>query len=128
MGKCCPLTIFPGHTQLFCSGDFHYALEINKKGCIDTTNCHHYVIFSNDITELEKRTIGPNPFKGFIQIYNEKQNLDLSLYSSSGKLIFNKINYINNKGPIDLSYLENGYYIMVIKSNESKTSYPLIKH
>jgi len=110
------------------SGDFHYALEINKKGCIDTTSCHRYLIFSDGISNIDKPTIGPNPFKDYIKIYNEKENIDLILYNSTGKLIFNKNNYINNNGPIDLSQLENGYYIMVIKSNESKTSYPLIKY
>ena len=70
--------------------------------------------------------IYPNPATDYIRI-EEKMGIekyDLLIYSSSGKLVFKKLN--NSDSRIDLPNLKNGLYIFQIHSSKGNHNEKII--
>jgi hypothetical protein len=109
-------------------GDFNYALEINKNGCVDTSSCHHLIMFSDEIQQLNQYLIKPNPFNDFIQISNLKENVSLMIYDLNGKLVYAEPTYSFLDKKIDLSILKKGYYLLILRNSSTTKKYPIIKY
>ena len=82
-----------------------------------TTNVH-------SITESIQSLFFPNPTSGILNFQNEIGNLNLSIYNIIGVKVFEK-NIKNNS--IDISFLSNGEYFLVINSNKKMYTQKIIK-
>lgn len=75
-------------------------------------------------------TIYPNPTKGQLRVAISKlDNTDkcaLSVFTTTGKLVFNKPNAAASTD-IDLSNQSNGIYLLKIELNGSQTTWKIIK-
>lgn len=109
-------------------GDMNYALEINKKGCIDTSACHNLIMFSDDIVETNKCKIVPNPFIDIIEIQNVNEKAELIIYDLNGRQIHCETIYPNLKNKIDLSTLNEGHYLIIIRNSEFVEKSIIIKN
>ena len=109
-------------------GDFSYALEINKKGCIDTSACHNLSMFINIEEETNKLKIAPNPFKDFIEIFNPNKSTELLIFDLNGRLLHSEILTPNSKNKIGLNFLKKGAYVLVIKNSSLIEKSTIIKY
>ena len=63
----------------------------------------------------------PNPSNGALNITlsNSSINANIDIYDMQGRLMFNQENLSgSNNIPLDLQDLQNGTYVMVIRTNE----------
>lgn len=77
--------------------------------------------------EIDKDIIViPNPFNTVfkVQINNSHNNI-VKVYSLSGSLVYENMNYTNLTG-IDLSTLESGMYMLSVEAKDKQLSYELI--
>ncbi len=76
-------------------------------------------------TNIENITVYPNPVKNIINIKNA-QNSQITINNLSGKIVYKNYSY-NNIEKIDLSFLNNGMYIISIKTDTSVITRKIIK-
>ncbi|WP_267405993.1 MULTISPECIES: reprolysin-like metallopeptidase [unclassified Chryseobacterium] len=74
----------------------------------------------------------PNPSKGLLNIKfsNQKDNFDVTVYDTSGRLVFNSFNNKLNKdnlGTFDLTHLTKGDYLVKIKTKDFEKTIKWIK-
>ncbi len=71
-------------------------------------------------------TLTPNPSKDWIQIHTQnKESIKLSIFSTAGKLVYQKDNFTQEK--INISHLKSGIYLVVIQSQDSTFQHTFIK-
>lgn len=96
----------------------YYDTLLNNNGCdsiitlhLENKNCN-----STSINEKENEislNIYPNPSNGIVNIStNNKENLNMEIYSLGGKRVFYFIAYGNQNNRINLSTLEKGIYLL----------------
>ncbi len=96
-----------GHTVAFAS----YPEEMME--CIQFIENQYSAIYDTRIEELNQVIIHPNPVSDYLEItYPENRVIsDMYIATSSGKLI----RALNNESTrIDISYLENGVYLLMV--------------
>lgn len=123
----CPgFEIIDGETQsVFVANESgSYAVQIEKEGCIDTSNCHiliHSGLKEDDINN--RFNVFPNPVDKILIVQSEDfdQKYSIELFGISGKKILSKEQLLKaNK--IDVKNIEPGVYILNIKTrNQSIT-------
>ena len=111
------------------SEDGSYSVEINKYGCIDTSNCQTVIIsgiientFGNDLK------IYPNPTNGMLNIdfIEVLQDIEINVYNPAGQKIDN-LNF-KNKSYIGFDIdAPAGMYLMEIKSSEKRALVKVVK-
>jgi len=74
----------------------------------------------------------PNPSKGLLNIKfsNQKDNFDVTVYDTSGRLVFNSLNNKlskDNLGTFDLTHLTKGDYLLKIKTKDFEKTIKWIK-
>ena len=108
-------------------GDFNFALEINKKGCIDTSGCNNLSMFIDITEETNKFKISPNPFKEFIEIYNPYESSDLMIFDLNGRLLHRELLTPNSENKVALSSLNKGFYMLILKNSTFTKKSTIIK-
>ena len=76
---------------------------------------------------LDNLSIYPNPTKGLVYLTLEKYNVfdELSVYDATGKLILQNNQY-NSEQPLDLNFLSNGVYSILVKMLDGTYSKKII--
>lgn len=100
------------------SNSGNYAVEINLKGCIDTSICTNIVVDKTGVNELNAGfvTIYPNPATSRLMVSLDnflKTNVHLTITDVTGKLVL-KQQITNKNSQIDLSGFANGMYMLSI--------------
>ena len=86
-------------------------------------------IKSVDVKSIEGITLWPNPVENFLNIQienNSKGNVMISILSLDGKVLFNKI-ISDIMSEIDLSFLNNGIYLIKVKTDNKVICKKIIK-
>lgn len=107
-----------------------YASIRNWNGCIDTSDC---IIIDDIGLEPSKSiyaNIYPNPIENSFTIYfgNHNQNVNLNVFSPSGKLVYSKFETSVKELEINLQDQKNGIYFLEIKTDTSFLVKKIIKH
>jgi len=100
------------------------ASDFNGDGATDLAEGTQSSIFLNcrlsQITDLSKEiilSVYPNPANGLVFVHtNKADKITADLYDSNGRHVFSKI--LNNKSNIDVTTLDNGIYILVVKASD----------
>lgn len=104
-----------------------YAVEITVSGCSDTSNC--IAVSTISVTEndlLNAVSIYPNPSNGdFLIDIGDLKEVDLSVYSSRGEVIYQKSN-VTSLYHLNLS-VADGIYLLELRSKGHLKRYKLIK-
>lgn len=79
-----------------------------------------------EIEEHEKDLIFPNPAKSFFKLKKLNNNQKISIYNTYGLLVM-ETGPINTESKIDISFLNDGIYLIEIKNQESIQYEKLIK-
>lgn len=103
-----------------------YNVSVDFEGNSYTTVFGVNTSLSNNETEANRNLIFPNPTADSFNIHSTMYMETVSLYDITGKLV--KTETINNtKTQINVSELDSGIYLAVIKSNEKLTTEKIIK-
>lgn len=64
----------------------------------------------------------PNPSSGNINITFTESNFSIQIYSLTGKLLLEKVvsKNLNNTYPLDINFLSNGQYVLVLNHNNTQ--------
>lgn len=83
---------------------------------------------NNPLLDFETINISPNPASTFINIigFKESDIVDVSIYTLNGVLVLRK-NFCGNEIYVDLSSIENGFYICHITTKFNKQTKKIIK-
>ncbi len=86
-----------------------------SNSCIQSTSI-------NDLSDLQRTNIYPNPVRDILQIENEKEFEKLEIYNVSGSIILkNKFN-----SSIDISHLPKGSYHLKLQTSDHSEVYKFI--
>lgn len=108
----------------------NYAVEVTQGGCVDTSICYAITGIGIDEINTGSGKIFPNPSTGeiFINVENLKGQVLLEIYDISGKKVFsvehNATELVNK--PISLCHLQDGLYVVQLKSESGNHSQRLI--
>ena len=87
-------------------------------------------IDAKTIDKLNTAEVYPNPSTTSFRVYlslAKSQNVNLELYSSDGKKIFEKISQASGIVDIDATHYKRGLYILKVKQGEFTKTFKLIK-
>jgi len=105
--------------QTINSGDYMITVT-DVMGCIDSLVVSVIIDGVNTPTPLAFGMY-PNPSNGVLNITlsNSSINANIDIYDMQGRLMFNRENLSGSSNtPLDLQDLQNGTYLMVIRTNE----------
>lgn len=94
-----------------------YAVVLSSPGCVDTSDCYKLI---NDIgvgeVGLPSASIYPNPSNGKFTVYAAAltDQGEISIYSSTGKLLVHQTEFDSTEVEIDLTEVQRGVYVVEI--------------
>lgn len=94
-----------------------YAVEVTNNGCVDTSNCMNVTTIS--LSEIDFNSlinIYPNPTNGELHINSEISILKIEVINLLGEVVFD----IEKQNSIDLSFLSNGFYQIIITTSKGR--------
>ena len=107
----------------------NYAVEITLGSCIDTSACEN--VTGIGVSEIENKVISiyPNPTKDLIIVDfgNIKGNVNYTLTSVEGKVVYQENNVSDNKVSVDISNNSKGIYFLKVEANNQYKVYKVIK-
>jgi L-ascorbate metabolism protein UlaG (beta-lactamase superfamily) len=77
--------------------------------------------------EFNKAVIFPNPVKNCLTIRNQQSDLQLSVFNTTGQLVFKRQLDGSSKQLMDLDFVKPGIYVLKIENNNYNTNEILIK-
>ena len=107
-----------------------YGIQNNRNPFIDHPELAEYIwgvhngenwsLTTTAVDDIKiKFSISPNPVRNELEIQSEDQNLSYSIYNLSGQVLLeNDLNYSHS---ISVNNLENGMYLLQLKSGSKKT-------
>ncbi|HOZ30559.1 MAG TPA: aryl-sulfate sulfotransferase [Bacteroidales bacterium] len=99
------------------TGTYQVEVTTNSYECSSMSEEYYYDVLAIEDDLQSKISVYPNPNTGIFNIYSES-DFSFEVINTGGEVIYSG----NNSGNIDLSYLSNGVYFIVIHSdNISKT-------
>ena len=104
----------------------NYALEVTQNGCTDTSSCMLVSSISIEENNFIVVNIFPNPTDDLINIEITEPNVELSIYSVLGELIYHSVNNSSGIIQIDLGSA-SGMYIVELNANGIRRQYKVIK-
>ena len=104
----------------------NYALEVTQNGCTDTSSCMLITSISIEENNFIDVNIFPNPTDDLINIEITEPNIELSIYSVLGELIYHSVNNSSGIIQIDLGSA-SGMYIVELNANGIRRQYKVIK-
>lgn len=104
----------------------NYALEVTQNGCTDTSSCMLVSSISIEENNFIDVSIFPNPTDNLINIEITESNIELSIYSVLGELIYHSVNNTSGIIQIDLGSA-TGMYIVELNANGIRRQYKVIK-
>ena len=121
-------TIDAGGALTICDG-----ANEKFKGLFDDMRFYNTALNSDEVTELcacnllsntnevtNEITIYPNPATFLLTLKNIEENSLISLYSTSGKLIYSQVSK-NNYTTLDVREINTGIYFLMIENSKHKT-------
>lgn len=132
LSNCC-LYVYTVGCQFCNTANLKLALQNLQGTVLNSTTNVPYVFLSSESNHLEKMSVVfPNPSTGIfeVQINGQFQDLDLELYDSNGKVVYEgKMNSIQNSSQtIDVSSLAKGVYFLRIRNEEQTHTKKIIKN
>lgn len=111
--------------QFIASVPGSYALEVTKNGCTDTSACYTITTIGlNNIIHENDVQLFPVPAKDKLVIQmNQSGNYEASLYDISGKRVLISAIHFKEETSLDVSNLENGMYLVGLRSAASEESF-----
>ncbi len=111
-----------GATSKSFTPDFNgsYCVLVRTNACMDTSSCYNVTNIGIARTnQCNYFNIYPNPTKdkATIELNEEMKNATLTLYNSTGQIIFDQTSILRNNSTLDLSEINEGIYFMVINNN-----------
>lgn len=120
--------IIPGETgrRLITNGVGQYAVEITKKGCVDTTTCLGLVGVGLNEVKSYKISIYPNPNRGKFTIKTEESLgvKNITIHDVAGREIESVFSETNNQYEIVTPFISGTYFVRI--ETEAKTIYSKI--
>lgn len=120
--------IIPGETgrRLITNGVGQYAVEITKKGCVDTTTCLGLVGVGLNEVKSYKISIYPNPNRGKFTIKTEESLgvKNITIHDVAGREIESVFSETNNQYEIVTPSISGTYFVRI--ETEAKTIYSKI--
>lgn len=98
-----------------------FAVEVLQNGCKDTSNCHSVVITGINQGFSEGMSLFPNPVNDLMKIDlgDIYERVELSIYSVSGQLQFNKrLTDSARMTEISTMHLAPGIYLLEVRSDD----------
>ena len=125
-----PATALTGDTArtLVLSGNGSYQVVITKGACSDTSACVNVTNFTADEFDIGSLKIYPNPVNDIlkIDIPGEMDDLEFNLYTRTGQELLRGV--ITRQSPtIDITELNKGAYILVVKDGKEQRFFNLLK-
>ena len=108
----------------------NFAVEVTKNGCTDTSACVNInTIGINENYSLGGIDIYPNPTNNIINITlgTITSDVNLTLTSVEGKIVYQENNVSDNKVSVDLSNNSKGIYFLKVEANNQYKVYKVIK-
>lgn len=107
----------------------YFVRAIDRDGCVSWSIAHYPYINSVEKINIGIEKVFPNPITDFVNLkYSKKQDgLSYQLYSNTGSLLQTGSLSGIDQDRIDLSNFNNGYYILVLKSNHGSIGIQLVK-
>lgn len=102
----------------------NYAVEITMNTCMDTSACENIIITAINEIKTITMTISPNPTQGILTINTIEEVEQITIYSVSGSLVKNIFENINQ---VNVEWLTEGMYILVVKTSNGITRKRFIK-
>jgi len=101
------------------SANGSYALIFEQNGCRDTSECVAVTTVGISNSEKNQIDVYPNPADEFISISTNEKLQSISIYNSSGQLMYSSD---SNQHPKEISVINwaNGIYILKIGATHSK--------
>lgn len=87
----------------------------------------NYLLSTNKVDAIPMK-VYPNPANNeiFISFSDEFSTNNVTIFDTLGRQVFSIANY-QSDNPIDISFLNNGMYILKMKSNQAEQSHKIIK-
>ncbi len=104
----------------------NYAVQVSQGMCVDTSSCFLITVTAL-IDQNEDAYLYPNPAASFVNIYIDLNVNDqvLKIYNVMGSLVKTEL-LIRDQNEIDLSALENGVYMLEVRSDNYTWNQKLI--
>jgi len=107
----------------------NYAVIISYNGCVDTSNCINAGGVGIDEFTQINFSVYPNPIKEnfTVILLGKPKNMQISVISVDGKLVYNKINLNNQKLTINTSNWSSGIYFLSVRNDKYSNMVKIIK-
>ena len=99
--------------------DGFYAVAIEQNGCRDTSNCIRINTVGIENISTNSFSVYPNPADEFISISSNEKSQTISIYNSSGQLIYSS-DLNQHQKEISVKNWANGIYILKMGAIHSK--------
>jgi hypothetical protein len=116
--------------------DFDPTYEVAQMGINYYANRPFYMRLNSDIFEadkieppetFEKFGLFPNPSNGLFTVQSSTNMKSINIYNSIGQLVFRNIYNGGHIEELDLTYLQQGVYYLVLNEDRSNTNKIIIK-
>ncbi|RKD92653.1 T9SS type A sorting domain-containing protein [Mangrovibacterium diazotrophicum] len=133
------LVIFAGTNEVSAQSKIYFeydgsgnrelrTITLNKSATINSEKQEEEIVIEDQL-ENQAILIYPNPTKGILRIDIAELNginMVVGIYDSNGRLLINQ-SLKENTSQFDLSAYPSGLYFLIIKSNDEKREWKIIK-
>ncbi len=106
---------------------YYYVEVVTTMGCTDTSNVIYFGAVGEEENTFQNLLVYPNPADNILHIENQNsdEELEISLYSISGQLLYNTNETATNI-QLELSQYPNGVYLLTINNGQNQLHHQLI--
>lgn len=107
----------------------YYAVEVTLNNCVDTSNCHNYIL--SDVDDLENREVGiyPNPANSFVTIdIGNHGKVLIEVLDTKGRILSSHNFMPQVQKRINIESLSSGVYFLKVSNSNMNQTTKLIKN